>query len=586
MAQNTDGTEALAAPHVCPDKRFTLVFDGYLLNTPELRADLSSHNQVCRDMSDAEVVLQGFRKWGEALFPKLEGEFSFVIWDAAKRRIICARDHFGMRPLTFHWDGRVLLVASDIAAIVAALDRKPEVNTGYLAEHLANEWYTQDETAWQGVMKLAPAHQLSLEIGDTKPRVRQYWQLPTEVSILYAREEEYFEHYREMLDDLVCRTSRTNRALAIEVSGGLDSSAIFCLADRAIKNGRLPAHSLHGFTLAGIEDDISDERQYSGAVAEHTGRVLAAAELFQPGLDWFLDQSASDATPPFPPNAVMNTGIHRAIRDANCRVALTGHGGDHWLNGGNNQLLEALSLHHWSAGLRSIAADRRDFGFSYAARKGVRQTAAWLLPESVKTAVKRITARDPDGPMADDLEANYWLSPSAQEDLAHRKDAYDRRLSNSSPSARQKIARWLDPYTVLAMEMVNLQSARHGFEYRHPMLSRRFMEFSTTTPEYLRRRGKLRKYIHREALKGILPETVRLRRDKAFFDTTFYDLHRATRLVCEKEMTMPPLSGLVSQNRVASLFNRHGKTDIDSGAIWELWGAFASATFALQSRDH
>ena len=226
-----------------------VALDGWLANHAELAAQLDTRGIPPGDASATDFLRRAWRAWGRAMLPRLEGEFAFVLWDARTGELVCARDHQGLRPLHWHWDGRRLAVASEVAGVLAALSHQPVPNLGYLAEHMADEWYSLDETPWRGVMRVPPAHAMRLSAGG--PVLEEYWQLPTGVSILYRSDAEYFEHYREILTRCVSAAAHSSSPLGCEVSGGLDSSAVFCVLDRLERQGDLPAPALVGFTMQG-----------------------------------------------------------------------------------------------------------------------------------------------------------------------------------------------------------------------------------------------------------------------------------------------------------------------------------------------
>ncbi|WP_120077423.1 asparagine synthetase B family protein [Aurantiacibacter odishensis] len=561
-------------PLISHDGRFTISFDGYLLNDKELRTDLGQRGLQLRQGTNAELVLELFALQGKDCARQLEGEFAFAVWDAREHRITCIRDHFGMRPLTWHWDGKRLLVASDIAGVIAGLGERPAPNAEYIAEHLANEWYTHDETPWHGVMKLPGAHILELERGQAEPRISQYWTVPQEVTIRYNSDEEYAEHYLEMFDWAVTRAARSHSPVGFEVSGGLDSSSVFCLADRALKAGRLDAPDIKGFGLRGHPGDESDEIAYIRAVAKHTGRDIAEVPLFEPDIDWYIEQGIRDATLPFPPNTVMLATLQEKVSAAGCRISLTGQGGDQWLDGVYQHYRESLAARDWPALANSLAAHRRDAGAISAARHFWRYGLKSFIPPSIKRSFRTIRPRK-----AHWYEKNEWIAPELREVLKEKRRAYESRLTAVPPESRYKLGKWDAPFTGLVNEMMNLQAAHRQLEYRHPMLSRRFVEFSTGTPEHIRRRGTTRRHVHRLAMKDILPEKVRTRPDDATFNSPFYCLYDEINEYCRQEIANSPFADYVVDSHLPLIFVSDQRGGSEVVPIWELWGLFAGAAF-------
>ena len=185
MLRTTAESLEEAQPLANEDASLVLVMDGWLANYDELRADLLARGAVLRTRSDAELVLRAFEAWGEDCPRHIDGEYAFVVWDARRREALCVKDHAGMRPLHYHWDGRRLLVASDLAGVLAAGDFEPRPNPGMVAEHLANIWYSRNETLWEGVTRLLPAH--TMRVGESGPRLRRFW-LPSRGAAIRYRD--------------------------------------------------------------------------------------------------------------------------------------------------------------------------------------------------------------------------------------------------------------------------------------------------------------------------------------------------------------------------------------------------------------
>ncbi|QZH76391.1 MAG: hypothetical protein JY451_07625 [Erythrobacter sp.] len=555
-----------------------LVLDGYLANFYDLRHDLTARSALLRNASDAELVLHAYRVWGEACLDHLDGEFAFIIFDKTQQRLFCACDHTGLRQLHYHWDGRTFVAATDIAGVLAALPFDPPPNLPYLAEHVANAWFTSNETPWQGLMRLPAAHCLTLDVNG--PRLREYWHLPTDVTIRHKSDAEYAEHYRSVLTECVSASARTHAPLACDVSGGLDSSAIFCLADRLAHEGRLPAPDLLGFTLRAPTGTPADEADYVRAVERQTGRTVEAVDLFCPDLDWFAAQGAADRRLPFLPNTVMLRDIAAAAAARGCRVNLVGQGGDQWLDGHPHHIRQALRMGDWRALRQNLRADWSGMGAGWTMREMVRQTVTACLPDSLRGIL--LARRDQEKPFEGANPS--LLSPAMRDALAARRQSQIERRASASPDARLKLAKLEFPFARLVYDMMNLQASQVGIEYRYPMLSRKFIEFSAATPEHIRWRGGTTKYIHRLALQGILPDKVLERESKAHFSQTFHLHLSRLEAACTDALEDDMYSKLIVPDELRREFTIAREDSIDRMPIWTLWGSFASAAF-LEARN-
>src|SRR5205085_2701899 len=135
---------------------------------------------------------------------------------------------------------------SDPGAVLIAPGVPQELNKPMVAQVLANEWITRGATVWKGVMRFFPA--TCTRLSRDGVRSETYWAPPTDVTIRYGRDEDYFEHYRELLEDCVRQASRSHLPIASDVSGGLDSSAVFAIAEDLRRKGRLLSPEVRGYT--------------------------------------------------------------------------------------------------------------------------------------------------------------------------------------------------------------------------------------------------------------------------------------------------------------------------------------------------
>ena len=158
MLRTTPESLEEAQPLANEDESLVLVMDGRVDNWEELRNELLSRGAVLRNRSDAELVLRSYETWGTRCLHHIDGDFALVVWDEHRRAAFCARDRLGNKPFHYHWDGRTFAFSSETHAVLALPWVRQEFNEGLLAEFLAFEWFTRDETFWKGVMRLPAAH--------------------------------------------------------------------------------------------------------------------------------------------------------------------------------------------------------------------------------------------------------------------------------------------------------------------------------------------------------------------------------------------------------------------------------------------
>ncbi|HEY4597505.1 MAG TPA: asparagine synthase-related protein, partial [Thermoanaerobaculia bacterium] len=222
------GIVDFAAPRIEPEG-FRVLLDGRLDNRPELIARLSPAKGL--EASDAEILLAAYLEWGDACVDRLLGDFAFAIWDAGRRRLLCAVDPLGIKPLHYAQVGSLICFASDAVQVL----RHPAVPDGYneveIAAYLAGGCEDPERSFFAAVHKLGPGRRLVVEKGGL--RAERYWS-PAPEEIRYPRDEDYVDRFRELLQRAVTDRMRgAGSFVGIAMSGGLDSTSVAALAQRA-----------------------------------------------------------------------------------------------------------------------------------------------------------------------------------------------------------------------------------------------------------------------------------------------------------------------------------------------------------------
>ncbi len=556
-------------PATCADGRIAAVFDGYLLNADNLLQELEAKGLRPRDESDVAIVMGAYRAWGEACAPRLEGEFALIIADQVTGKLFAIRDHMGLVPLYYRKDGDRLLVASDFRTLshVSRSTLKPDHD--YLAQVLAKSFHLREATPWQGVKRIVRAHTLSFDA--KRIRTDEYWSPPTDVTIRYQRDEDYAEHYRELLFDEVRRASRSDGPVAFAVSGGLDSTALFCVADRLKNNGELLAPGLRGYTFAADEGSNAYELPYAHAAARETGREIIECPLFDPDIDWYAQDARERRDIAIPSNGAMMLGIDRQVVADGCRVIINGTGGDEWLQGNRLYYREFLRDGAFAQFGRAFRDDAAAAGWPSAIAEAARHVLAELTPAPI---ARRIRMRLHASRQARDKEL-FWLKPEWRERLREAEAQYRAALPEDPVKwVKHNLAK--APRGDLSHEMMARQRAEIGLQSRHPMLSRRFIEFSVQTPAHIKSRGGIGKIVHRQAMRGILPDEVLNRQSKANFTNVSIDTQFADYM---RNRGTEQLADLCDMDGIARILNVDFTSPEGDLWAWEIWGLYAASTF-------
>ena len=323
-----DLTENGAQPMATPDGKLRVVFNGEIYNYQDLRDRLKAKGHVFSSNSDTEVLLHAYREYGESMVDHLRGMFAFAIWDDQKRGLFLARDHFGIKPLYYHDDGKTLRVASQVKAILAGggikTQAEPAGHVGFYLWGFVPEPYT----LYRNLFALPAGH--TLWIDQSGPRVpRKYFDVAEELGKAADTKPigDATEILAAALRDSVKHHLIADVPVGVFLSSGMDSTTLTALASEGI-------NQLHAVTLGFDEyrDSSSDEVPLARKVAAHYGCTHHVSSISRhdfdeelPAILHAMDQPSIDG--------VNTYFVARAARRAGLKVALSGLGGDELLGG-------------------------------------------------------------------------------------------------------------------------------------------------------------------------------------------------------------------------------------------------------------
>ena len=563
-AESLEETQPLANE----DASVVLAMDGWLANYEELRAELTARGARLRTRADAELVLRAFEVWGDACLRHIEGEYAFVIWDVRRREALCATDHGGLKPLHYHWDGKRLLVASDLAGVLAPGDFEQRPNFGMVAQHLSNRWYTRDDTLWEGVARLPPAH--AMRVGVAGPQVDRYWIPSPDVKIRYRDDCDYEAHYRDLMADIVRRASRTHLPLACEISGGLDSSTIFAVAHELKTNGRRGAPALIGYTFNYGPDATPevDEIDYARAVAQHLGASMREIAPFMPELGWFVARGRANRDMSPYPNAAAFIAIGEALSADGCRVILSGEGGDQFLSALPFDYGEYIAERDWGSLRQSMREDREAFGFARAFLMLTRFGTGPALPQWLRR-IRRSATRPGNADCPGLLLLTGELT-AALERSRRSGAASTEAFAGLGRHAQLMMAELESPFTVYAHNFMSRDCARGGYERRNPFFAKSHVEFACAIPSGQLRRGAMQKHLLRRAMTGKLPESVLQRTTKSFGTLSFAIQLDKTAATLGSQLSQSEV-GFVNADGLDRLVRQNYEMAILERPVYELW---------------
>ncbi len=568
MLRTTPEALTETQPLANEDQSVILVMDGRVDNWETLRWLLLAKGAVLRSRADAELVLRSYEIWGKQCLTHIEGDFALAIWDSQCQTLFCARDPLGNKPFHYHWQGNTLAFASELHPLLALPWVKQTVNEGMLAEFLAGDWYARDETLWHGILRLVAAH--TLEANAHGVNLAQYWQPDIEAMLPYTTEQEYVEHYRTLVFESIRRQSRSHKPIAIEVSGGLDSSAVFGVAEQLRRTAHLPAPAIAGYTLAFTDHSTANELAYARAIGQHWGTPIHEIAPTMPPLAWYAEQAKRYHEFVGFPNGSMSLALREtAVQQGSC-VLLTGEGGDQWADGSRLYYAEELVQRHWRALYGCLQADTIAFGRQQALRWFLRYGCFPNLPTALQAGYHRF-ARTFRKPALLGPSTRFWLTAKQSERLGSRivSTAFKVRCHDQ----QELLSKLYLPFYAQVMERAERDAARLGLELRHPLHTPQIVQLAFATPARLRLRGDLRKVIHRQALHDVMPTNVLARKDKAEFSVALRTRLDEMQLLLTQALPQRRQDWLNGQG-MTQLYQIYQRNPQRGWPLWILWSIY------------
>jgi asparagine synthase (glutamine-hydrolysing) len=326
-----DLSDAAAQPLMNETGDVVLIYNGEIYNFKELRTELTSLGHRFASATDSEVIVHGYEQWGDDCVTRLNGMFAFALWDKPRRRLVLARDRYGIKPLYYWQDDRRIVFGSEIKALLAHPAVTASVDRAALLEYFTFQNQFTDRTLFGNIRMLPPGHVMSAA-ADGRVERRRYWDYAfVEPAEPRASDEEYGEELHRIFVRCVERQLVSDVPVGAYLSGGMDSGGITAVASRHIPH---LASFTAGFDLSsasGLELHF-DERPRAEALSsqfktEHYEVVLKAGDMerVMPTLVWHLEDLRVGQCYP-------NYYVSR-LASKFVKVVLSGTGGDELFGG-------------------------------------------------------------------------------------------------------------------------------------------------------------------------------------------------------------------------------------------------------------
>lgn len=508
-------------PYYDEDKGLAITADAIIDNREELFNSLNISTEIRKKITDSELILKSFEKWGKDCPKYLVGDFAFAVWDERNNEIFCARDHVGARTFYYYYTNNMFAFCTVVKPLIAACDKNMELNERWIADFLALPGVVNqsecEETIYKHIHQLAPAH--TMIVSNEGVSKDKYWNPLKNVKPLKLKSDsEYYDAFKEVFTEAVNCRLRSNGDVGISLSGGLDSASVACIAANTLEkeDKRLKAFSfipMKGFKYKANTNRVADESEYIESVNNYSKNIDVTYCRCE-GKDSFskinqfmniLEQPSKNIE-----NSFWSDEIIERVSKSGCKVMLNGQYGNATISYGEfyTHIATLFKKGNLIGILKEINGCSKLYNTSSLyVGKAVCRT---LLPYGLRKFVsKRINKNV--------KEDKYNWSPINKELLKKwnieqrfEKDGYTTKPARylAIKKAREFV---VNPIAFTQIGIISTKtSLAYGIIIRDPTKDKRVIEFCLSLPsDQFVRNGEERRLIRR-SMEGILPDKIRL----------------------------------------------------------------------------
>jgi asparagine synthase (glutamine-hydrolysing) len=487
------------------EESIRVVFNGEIYNFPELRRELEGFGHVFRTRCDTEVIVLGYKQWGDEVFNRLNGMFGLAIWDERKRRLVIARDAFGIKPIYYRIERGNVWFGSEIRTILAAANESLEPDPTALNLFLRYRFTPSPYTVFKGIRKLAAGTMLVFQDGGC--RLQRWYRYSPQPFSPAKSEAEARSELLGIYKRAVKRQLLSDVPLGLLLSGGVDSALLLALMN-------LYGNSWRTFTVGYgnvfADDELADAAQTASVFASKHTEVLLDRRTFEeslPRVVGFMEEPV--ATPSVLP---MFFVCERARRDV--KVALIGQGPDE-LFGGYRRHLGIRYGQLWG-GLpkwvrRPISSVVEALPRNETLKRGVRSLDT---PERLRR-YQQVLSLLP-GDQVDGLFKSDILPLAAGDEVLKSWEEFSDLMAKTDELGGLQFIELRSTLPDELLMYADKLSMAHSLELRVPYLDREVVEYVERLLADFKVRNGAGKWLHREVCNAFLPATILRRKKRGF----------------------------------------------------------------------
>jgi asparagine synthase (glutamine-hydrolysing) len=482
-----------------------VVFNGEIYNFHELRRELESHGHVFRTNSDTEVIIHGYKQWGDDVLNRLNGMFGLAVWDARQKRLMLARDPFGIKLLYYRVDGGEIYFGSEMRAVRAATYENAQIDPGSLNLFLRYRFTPSPHTILKGVYKLAPGTKLTAQNG--RYEVSRWYRFnPVPFSPAKSAKEAK-EELLALYQQAIKRQLISDVPVGLLLSGGIDSGMLLALMN--LNGNSWPTYTV-GYGSSYADDELADGAETARVLGSRHTSVRITKSIFEEALPKIVSAleepiAASSIVP-------MYFVCQRARQDV--KVALVGQGPDE-LFGGYRRHLGVRYGALWAQVPNWMRSSISSAVAALPRNETLKRGASSLAITDRMRRYQHVLSILP-GDQIDELFQDGVLAPDAGDEILECWRDLASLMTNTDELGGLQ---FLEVRSTLPDELLmyaDKLSMAHGLELRVPFVDKEIVEYVERLPANFKVRNGSRKWLHRQVCRTYLPESFLKRRKRGF----------------------------------------------------------------------
>jgi asparagine synthase (glutamine-hydrolysing) len=518
------------------DDKYSIIFNGEIYNYLELREELLTHGYSFKTKGDTEVLLRSYHHWGESCVTKFNGMWAFAIYDHDKQKLFCSRDRFGVKPFNYALVNGQLIFSSEIKGIINYFPELKVPNYNVIANYCRTSIGAQIKETWfENVFRLEPAHNIVVQEG--KMKIYRYWDYPRKVDTTISFEQALVK-YKKIFKEAVSLRMRSDVPVGFTLSSGIDSSSLVCSLNDSLNlktntytasyTGNLFKRSEKANFKTDVEiDEPSIVKRLTNDLEMTPTIVEVPYDMYVNDLKKIIHYMESGHSSPavFPLFHVLN------IAKKDVTVILEGQGADELLGG---YISNITPVYIWEL-ITKIKFKKAIITLStFAKIYSLRTTMMLIVRRFNNSLINKIFFR---------LSGQEALYVGKIKNFKYIKD-FPVEPTGFDSLSNEHLFKAHTGGLVNLLHYGDAISMAHSLESRLPFMDYRLVEFVFTLPAEFKLKYGMGKFIHRKAMKGIVPDYILKNKIKFGFDSPL------AHLFCEDGINTP--KGILLSNTCIS----------------------------------